>query len=263
MRGDIDTRRGVTKVILVALVYGMVTSSSLYTNYVQTTFETTLPNFIADLGGDFGTQRADTIPEQLDLAFDAGEAGFLLVSKAIPPNDELDSLAFEGAQLFFYFCLWTIFGIYDTINILMDVMITLGPLFLIGFLFDATKDIAVRWIGQLLSFSILYLLTSIVATTVVMTILAFMTATFSLAAAGKAIPVVGTAAGQLIGLYEIDLFIMTGAALVTALPAIASSLGGGAAMDGAQAAQSFLRRFGGSKEKKVSQGTIHNLSMTK
>jgi type IV secretion system protein VirB6 len=44
MRGDIDARGGITRIIKVALVVGILTSSGLYTSYVQTLFITTIPN---------------------------------------------------------------------------------------------------------------------------------------------------------------------------------------------------------------------------
>jgi type IV secretion system protein VirB6 len=256
MRGDVDTRRSLTKLIMVAIVYGIVTSSSLYNTYVEDLFEKTVPALVAELGGDFGVKKPESIPAQLDLVFDIGEAEFIAVSKVIPFNDDLDSMAFEGAQLCFYLCLWTIFGIYDTINILMSVLITLGPLFIVGFLFESTRGITTRWIGQVVSYSILYLLTSVVAAAVALTIVLFMTATFGLSMLAKPVPVVGTATGQLLGLYEIDLFIMTGTALVAALPAIAANLGGGVAASGMQMGQSVYRRFAGSE---VSSNTIRNL----
>jgi len=56
MRGDIDARGGITRIIKVALVVGILTSSGLYTTYVQTLFITTIPNWFATAAG--GTQAA-------------------------------------------------------------------------------------------------------------------------------------------------------------------------------------------------------------
>jgi len=58
-------------------------------------------------------------------------------------------------------------------------------------------------------------------------------------------------------LYELDLFILTGNALVVALPAIAAQIGGGVAAQGTQMGMSALRNLHG----KVSQNTIFNVGM--
>src|ERR1700677_1421611 len=54
MRGDMDARGGITRIIKVALVIGVLTSSGLYTSYVQTLFITTIPNWFAT--GAVGSQ---------------------------------------------------------------------------------------------------------------------------------------------------------------------------------------------------------------
>ena len=238
MRGDLDARRGVTKLITVSLVVGLVTSGTLYHDYVQSLFETAIPTMIRDMGGNMGLPT-EAIPTELDLIFRAGQVGFQKVAMSIPPMDELDALSFQGAQFFFNLSLFGIFSIYHIVTILTSVLVTVGPLFLIAFLFDATQSIAMRWIGQLISYAILLLLTSIVATIVVGTMLKGMTIVF-LVTLGK-----GTTAGQIVGLYELDFFIMTGNALVLALPGIAASIGGGVAAEAGQMAKSVFRQFTG------------------
>lgn len=238
MRGDIDARRGVTKLITVSLVVGLITSSNLYHDYVQALFETAIPSMVRDLGGDMGLP-VETVPTQLDIVFRVGQASFQNVAAAIPPMDELNSLSFQGAQFFFYFSLWSIFAMYHIITILTSVLVTVGPLFLAGFLFEATQGIATRWLGQLISYAVLLLLASIVVTIVVAVMLASMSTVFLVAISG------GTTAAQLIGLYELDLFIMTGNALIVALPGIAASIGGGVAAGAAQMGKSVFRQFAG------------------
>jgi len=117
MRGDIDPRRGLTKLITVALVVGLVTSSSLYQDNVQKLFVEGIPKLVSDLGGNMGLPTVTT-PVMLDLIFQLGQAGFNKVASTIPEMDMLDALAFDGSQFFFYFTLWSIFGIYDLVTIL-------------------------------------------------------------------------------------------------------------------------------------------------
>ena len=255
MRGDLDPRRGLTKLISIAIVVGLVTSSALYQEYVQTVFEDTIPNLVTKIAGN----PTAAVPTELDVIFKAGEYGFQKVAAEIPPDDDLDSMAFEGAQFFFFFALWGIFGVFDLTQILTTVLVDLGPLFILGFLFEATSGITTRWIGQLVTYGILLLFTSIVAEVVVLTIAAGMTAVFLVTLDG------GTQVGQVIGLYEIDLFIMTGNALVVALPAIAAALGNGVAAQGMQAAQSVYRNFAermgpDGKPAKLSQATLNDAS---
>jgi type IV secretion system protein VirB6 len=250
MRGDIDTRRGLTKIITVAIVVGLVTSSSLYTTYVQDLFETAIPSMVTKLGG--GTHiPSQFIPLQLDIIFRGGQAAFQSVASEIPPGDNLDSLSFQGAQFLFYFTLWSIFGVYCTVSIMTSVLVAIGPLFIIGFLFEATRGITTQWLGQLINYAILLLLITIVAQVVVGVIVTFMTGVFLITIAK------GTDAGQIIGLYELDLFILSGNALVVALPAIAAQIGGGVAAQGVQMGMSTLRNLAGS----VSQITQFNVGM--
>lgn len=259
MRGDIDARKGLTKIITVALVVGLVSSANLYQEYVQSLFEEGIPAMVTQLGGNIGLPT-EAIPTELDVIFRLGQVGFQKVAAEIPPMDELDSLAFEGAQFFFFFSLWGIFGVYDIVGILTSVLVAVGPLFVIGFLFEATRGITMRWIGQLISYAILLLLTSIVATVVVAVMVASMATAF-LVTVG-----VDTTAGQLVGLYELDLFIMTGNALVVALPGIAAALGNGVAASGTQLGQSIYRHFAerptanGAGTAKASTTTIRDMS---
>lgn len=251
MRGDITARSGITKIIMVALVASIISSSSLYSQFVENLFEQGVPSMVQQLGGDFGAPN-ETIPFQMDAAFRIGQAGFLATSAGIPMNDDLDSLNFEGAQLFYYFTMWSIFAIYDLIDIMVSVLVTFGPLFLLAFLFDFTRGIAKQWIGQLIGYSILLLFASVVASIVIATIAAYLVATFgaaaALTAAGNAIGTAwgvqnGGKAGQIVGLYEVDMFIMTGNALVVALPAIAASIGGGVAAQASAIGQSLSRHL--------------------
>lgn len=235
MRGDIDARHGVIRIVLVAIIVGLATSESLYTTYVQTLFVTTIPNLVPQLG-NFGVP-AQGIPYELDAVFRAGEAMFQRIAARIPEADTQDVIAFEGAQAFFYFSLWSIFSIYDVVSILTTVLVDVGPLLLILYLFENTKAMVTRWIGQLVTYGLLLILLSIVAAIVVST------ESLAVVAAFAADQLLLPPAAQILGLYELDMFFLTGNALVVALPAIAAFIGGGVGTDGAQWASSFGRRF--------------------
>lgn len=235
IRGDIDARRGVTKLLMVALVIGLVSSGTLYHDYIETMFKESIPNFVRQLGGNFGLP-AGALPTEIDLMWRLGEAGFQQVAAQIPPTDELDAVSLDGAQFFFNFTLWSIFGAYDIIQIMMNVLVSVGPLFIIGFLFEATAGITTRWVGQLVAYAIMLLLVLIVASIVI--------SVFAIAS----VPILaqlalGTTSQDIILLYELDFLILTGNALVVAVPAIAASIGGGVGFSGSQMGQSVFRSF--------------------
>lgn len=253
MRGDLDARKGLTQLIKVALVVGLVTSSSLYQEYVQDMFHDAIPEMVRKMGGNFGFPTA-TLTLQLDGIFRAGQFVFQSIASHIPQMDELDSLSFDGAQYLFYFTLWGIFGVYHVTGILTSVLVAIGPLILVGFLFESTVGIATRWVGQLVGYALLLLMTSIVASLVVAIIAATVAAMFATAL------LVDTLAAQLIGLYELDLFILTGNALVVALPGIAMAIGGGAGEMGSTFGQSIFRQVAKQRGRKTTNPSTISMS---
>lgn len=234
MRGDIDARHGITKIVSVAIVVSLVLSATIYHDYVYEFFHHGIPQFVRDLGGNFGLPPG-TLPMQLDVIFRFGEAAFQGVAAQIPPDNELDASSFDMAQLGFYFTLWSIFGIYHVVEIMMSVMVALGPLFIIGFLFDATRSITTNWVGIMVAYAIMLLLVMIVATIVVSVIISAGVYIIS------QMPGANTSQ-DIILLYELDFLILTGNALLVAVPTIASTIGGGVTVTGSQMGQSFMRR---------------------
>ncbi|HVE21790.1 MAG TPA: type IV secretion system protein [Acidocella sp.] len=242
MRGDLDARRGLTKIIMVAIVSGLVTSQSLYDSYVEGFFEQTIPGLVSEVIVDpiSSSVSGVAVPAQLDGIFLIGENLFQEVAERIDPNNFEATLAYEGAHVVFLGTLWTVFGIYDIVNIMTETLVTIGPLMLIGYLFDATRNMTVRWVWQLAYYGLLLLLLSIVATVVV-----GVEAVFCLAASA-AILLLGPNPARVIGLDEMDMFLLTGDALIVALPTIAAIITSGAADSaGSYAAQLVQRRLWG------------------
>lgn len=234
IRGDVDTRNGVTRLVMVALVVGLVTSDTLYEQYVAEFFTDGLPAWLNF--GDYGI-AATYIPEQLDLVFQVGEKAFQLIAAKMAAGNTEDIIAFEGAQAVFYFSLWSIFSICDIVSVMTSVLVAIGPLILVGYLFEATRTIAVKWIGQLVTYALLLMLVRIVATIVVSYFVIDIAADYGVVA------LAGPEPAKIIGLCELDMFLMTGNAIVLGLPAVAAALGGGVAVGGTRSANSFLSRF--------------------
>ncbi|KAF5885332.1 MULTISPECIES: type IV secretion system protein [Rhizobium] len=219
MRGEIDTRGGITKIITVSIVISLILGQANYHDYVVSFFEDTIPSFVDQISGS--NIPLVNIPAKLDFMFALSQVCFQKIASEIGPMNSQDTLAFEGAQWIFYGALWVAFEIYDACGILTKLLVAIGPLILVGYLFDHTRDMASKWVGQLLSYGLLLLLLNIVATLVIATelaALAFMLGVINLA---------GTTAAKIIGLYELDMFFLAGDALIVALPMIASNIGGG------------------------------------
>ncbi|MER9008014.1 type IV secretion system protein [Mesorhizobium sp. M0615] len=219
MRGQVDARGAISRVIMVSIVVALILGQANYQLYIEALFDDTIPRLAHDISGS--DLPFTGIPQKLDLMFASSQYVFQLIASEIGPMNGQDILAFEGAQWIFYGALWTAFEIYDAVGILTKVLLTIGPLVLVGYLFDHTRDIATRWIGQLLSYGLLLLLLNIVATIVIAA------EAVSLAAMLLMIKFSGTTAAKIIGLYELDMLFLAGDALIVALPTIASSIAGG------------------------------------
>ncbi|MBB4232996.1 type IV secretion system protein [Rhizobium mongolense] len=218
IRGEIDTRGGITKIIRVSIVVSLVLGQANYHDYVVSFFEDAIPSFVHQISG---SSIPMDIPRTLDVMFALSQISFQKIASEIGPMNSQDTLAFEGAQWVFYGALWVAFEIYDACGILTKVLLAIGPLILVGYLFDYTRDMASKWVGQLLSYALLLLLLNIVATLVIATESA------ALVLMLLVINNAGTTAAKIIGLYELDMFFLAGDALIVALPMIASNIGGG------------------------------------
>lgn len=234
MRGEIDTRGGITRVITVTVVVALVVGQANYHDYVVSVFEETIPNFIQQFSGS--GLPLQTIPAQLDTMFALTQAAFQRIASEIGPMNDQDILAFQGLSGSLRHALVCL-RIYDAVGILTKVLLAIGPLILTGYIFDRTRDIAAKWIGQLITYGLLLLLLNLVATIVILTEATALTLMLGV------ITLAGTTAAKIIGLYELDMFFLTGDALIVALPAIAGNIGGSYWSGATQSANSLYRRF--------------------
>ena len=219
MRGDLDTRRGVIRTLRVVIVYSLVASAANYASIVGGWFQHAVPYWIAEV--TTGQTTYGSIPATLDFILATTRAEFQVVSGQINPADSTDSGAFQNSQFIFYATLWTIFVLYEIAGIMTSVLIALGPLFLIGYLFDSTRQIAERWVGQLINYAVLLLLVFVVATIVLNVeygyVQLYMIATMVLQPVSSALS----------DFYDLDIFLATGDFIVLSLPVVASFIGGG------------------------------------
>lgn len=224
MRGDLDARRGLTQIVKVALVYGLISGTTLYTDFVQQWFLDTVPTWIASLTGANGATLPTLLPYKLDLVLGGMQAELETISSMISPNNNQDASSVQMAKIVLYGTLWTVFALYEATNLVTSVLIALGPLFIIGYLFESTKAIAQRWVGQLIYYAILLLLVNVVATIVVDVDLAYITAEVL---ALQALQALGPVAGQINDIWDLDIFLLTGDFIVISMPAAAAAISGG------------------------------------
>jgi type IV secretion system protein VirB6 len=221
MRGDMDPRGGITRIIKVALVVGILTSSGLYTNYVQTLFITTIPNWFATAAG--GTQGVITsTPGTFDNMWAVTEHTVETVGAQIAIYDVVDSVSLVLTELSIMVLMVVTFAIYEFAIIATGIMVAIGPVVIIGYLFEATKGVTDRWIGKLITYSLLTLLINVTLAVVLQGEKAYMRVILTQQASGlAAVPV------EIKILIELAMFFAMGAFIVVSLPAIAATLGGG------------------------------------
>lgn len=221
MRGDIDARGGITRIIKVALVVGILTSSGLYTNYVQTLFITTIPNWFATAAG--GTQAAiASTPATFDNMWQVTEHLIETIAAQIAIYDVVDAVSLALIELSIMILLVVTFAIYEFAIIAIGIMVAIGPVLIVGYLFEATKGVTDRWIGKLITYSLLTLLINVTLSIVLTGEKAYMGAILTQQASG-----VAAVPAEIKILIELAMFFAMGAFIVISLPAIAAALGGG------------------------------------
>jgi type IV secretion system protein VirB6 len=221
MRGDMDARGGITRIIKVALVIGILTSAGLYTNYVQTVFMTTIPNWFATAAGAQQTATTTT-PAIFDNVWSVTENMVEKIGSQIAIYDIIDAVSLALIELCLMILLIVTFAIYEFATIITGVLVAIGPILIVGYLFEATKGVTDRWIGKLITYSLLTLLINVTLTVVLQGEKAYMRLILTQQASG-----VAAVPAEIKILIELAMFFATGAFIIISLPAIAAALGGG------------------------------------
>lgn len=165
MRGDVSARSGVTRIIRITLVVGILMSTTLYNEYVVSFFTAGLPNWLSSTFlGVTGTQPS---AHQFDAIWDQANVLILAAHKNLNFYNVLYSVELAMVQDFIAVPIFITFLIYETAKIMMDIIVCVGPFVLAGYLFDATRGVADRWIGKLIGLSILTLLVDVVLSIII------------------------------------------------------------------------------------------------
>ncbi len=250
MRGEIDARGGITRIIKVALVVGILTSSGLFTTYVQTLFITTIPNWVATAVG--GSQASITsTPATFDNMWQVTEHTVETVAKQIAIYDVVDSVSLALIELALMVLLIVTFAIYEFAIIVTGIIVAIGPVVIVGYLFEATKVVTHRWIGVLITYSLLTLLINITLNAVLIGEKNFMREILTQQTSG-----VAAVPEELKILIELAMFFAMGAFIIISLPAIAATIGGGLGTSpGAAVMNAFTSLASSGASKAVSMAT--------
>jgi type IV secretion system protein VirB6 len=222
MRGDVTVRTGTTRIISVSLVVGILMSTSLYNAYIVTFFTASMPDwFASSLTGTTGLAPS---AHQFDVMWNNADALFGTAMNNLNFYNVLYSVELGLLQDMVVFPIGLTFLIYELARILMDVIVSIGPFLLAGYLFSATRGVADRWIGKLIGLTILTLLVDIVLSIIIAGDQSYYATSLAEMGVGATVLESVTIAIQFL------IFITLGALITCFLPGIAAFLGGGIAV---------------------------------
>jgi type IV secretion system protein VirB6 len=228
LRGDVSVRIGISRIITVSIVVGLLMSTTLYDEYIVTFFTTGLPNWIASsLGTGQTTTQASTfnqmwISSQMVLA---GAGKGLNSLTQLVPEFELAIL-----DILLIVPIGIIFLIWEVTRIMTDIVVCVGPFLLAGYLFSATKGVADRFVGKLISLAILTLLVDVVLSILVSAINSYIATTSADIVAGQTMGWFGTtenASASVFVCLQLVFFLAVSSLITVFLPGLAAFLGGG------------------------------------
>jgi type IV secretion system protein VirB6 len=222
MRGDVSVRTGITRIITVSLVVGVLMSTTLYNTYITNFFTQGIPDWLANtLTGTTGVQPS---AHQFDVLWDDADELFGTALSNLNFYNVLYSVELGLLQDLVVFPIGLTFLIYELARIMTDVIVSIGPFLLAGYLFAATRGIADRWMGKLISLAILTLLVDIVLSIIIQGDTAYFNVSLTSMGAGATVLQSVTICIQFL------IFLTLGSLITCFLPGIAAFLGGGTAV---------------------------------
>lgn len=216
--GRYDVWTGFRNMFTAGVVASLLTAQ-YYTDFVETPFLTTIPNWIAGVvngaaGAQAGAQQFDAIWSSCSHI----QAAILLKSSPIWSLDvRIEAgiyIGFIAIALLIAYVVWTLAGF------VMAMMICVGPFVLPGLLFERTRQYTMSWLDTIVGVLLLMLMTSI--------LLSFFVGGISQYIREAAAFPATTIDDQLNSLLEIAVFIFMCTCLAIALPFFASHISRGA-----------------------------------
>jgi type IV secretion system protein VirB6 len=222
MRGDVTARTGIARVISTSLVVGILMSASLYNEYVVSFFTSGIPDWLSS--SLTGTTGLAPSAHQFDVIWDDADSLFGSAMDNLNFYNVLYSVELAILQDLVVFPIGLTFLIYELARIMMDLIVSIGPFLLAGYLFSATRGVADRWVGKLISLTILTLLVDIVLSIIIAGDQSYYTTSLGEMGVGATVIESVTISIQFL------VFITLGALITCFLPGIAAFLGGGIAI---------------------------------
>jgi type IV secretion system protein VirB6 len=219
MRGDISVRHGITKIVSVSVVVGILMSATLYNEYVTSFFTTGLPNWLATVLT--GTTGAQPSAKQFDVLWNDADQLIGTAWTGLNFYNVLYSVELALLQDVIVVPIGITFLIYELARIITDVIVSVGPFVLAGYLFAATRGVADRWVGKMITLAILTLLVDIVLSIIIQGDTAYFNVSMTNMSPGAAVP------GNVAVCIQFLIFLTLGSLITCFLPGIAAFLGGG------------------------------------
>ena len=237
MRGDVSVRNGITRILTVSLVVGILMSTTLYDEYIVAFFTTGLPSYFSS--SIFGQGGTVPTPQTFDNLWFATLNVFNTAETGLSWTQIVYEIEFVILEAVILVPIIIVFLIYEVTQIVTDIVVCIGPFCLAGYLFQATKGIADRFVSKLVGLAMLSLLVDIVLSIIITGFLSYVNTTQGY--------IVGSTKAKSVGLcLQLVIFFSIGSLLTTFLPGIASYIGGGVSVSPlamANAAQRARRVF--------------------
>ena len=200
---------------------GLLTSAGLYDTYVETLFQTTLPNWIA-VRCFRRTSAVSSTPQAFDQIWNTTIHEITTVQAQLNFYDVVDQISLALIELIVNIVLLVTFAVYEISQVMVAVVVAVGPFVVAGYLFDATKRVADNWLGKLIGLTILTLLVNIVINAILSGEQLYVRSIVNNPATGAgAVPL------EIQILFELCMFLGISAFIVLMLPGIAAAIGGG------------------------------------
>jgi type IV secretion system protein VirB6 len=208
---------GVNRIVRMTFVVLFVTSSSVYSEYVVSFFTTGLPNFFAQ---HIAGATAATNPGS---AFDAIMTHMWVEADAVWKDAPwgfkavYDGILIIVSVTIVACALVVMFAVFLVVQTLLGIVVAVGPLVILGYLFDHTKKIVDGWIDVLVTLSVVTLCVDIVLE---LLLKAITTALNDLALSGSV-------DNQLVELLGVSLVVLVLSSAVVILPRVVERIGNG------------------------------------
>jgi type IV secretion system protein VirB6 len=244
LTGRMDKSVLAGRVLRIVIVAALLTSADTFNTYIRDLFLQDIPSSVGSAltGGPIYAPAA-----QFDALWNATQrVAATMLSEATGYTQFGERLVIRLLQGVSFIALVVIFLIWIIARVLMGFVIALGP-FLIGLaLFDATRPFVDRWVGKLVSLTLVQLSVSVM--------LQMLMSGFNTYVRAAQAHTGGSLDEKLNDLLQVAAWYWCGLFLIKALAIVAYSIGGGLAASIAPMTQSSAMSAGGATARGVGRG---------